>query len=141
MQKVVIDTNIIIAAFITPNGLPARVIDLVVSDEKMAICYNEGILAEYEEVLLREKFKKYNFDPDKIKSFMYNVKQIGIFVDPPKSDIFMPHESDRNFYDTANESGAILITGNAKHYPRKKSFIMSPVEFLQHIYTIILLME
>lgn len=132
MQKIVIDTNIVITAFISPNGLQAKVLDFIVSNEEMLICYNEDILAEYEEVLSREKFKKYNFDPEEKENFISKIIEIGILINPKESSIPLPDESDRIFYDTAKESGAILITFNARHYP-KESFIMTPVKFVQLI--------
>ena len=42
----------------------------------------------------------------------------------------MPDETDRIFYDTAKASGAILITGNLKHFP-SEPFIMKSAEFLE----------
>jgi len=41
----------------------------------------------------------------------------------------MTDETDRVFYDTAKASGAILITGNIRHYPAMP-FIMTPADFL-----------
>jgi len=45
------------------------------------------------------------------------------------SNIPLPDESDRIFYDTAKENGTILITGNTKHYPNE-AFIVTPANFL-----------
>jgi len=47
-----------------------------------------------------------------------------------ESNIPMPDESDRIFYDTAKQSGSILITGNTKHFP-DEPFIMTPAEFMR----------
>ncbi|MCL2311893.1 MAG: putative toxin-antitoxin system toxin component, PIN family [Firmicutes bacterium] len=132
MQKIVIDTNIVISAFISPNGLPAKIIEFIVLNEEMKICYNVDILDEYEEVLSREKFDKYNFDPKEKEKFINKIIEIGILVDPRASDMPIPDESDRIFYDTAKESGAILITNNMKHYPTE-NFIMTPATFIQFI--------
>jgi hypothetical protein len=41
----------------------------------------------------------------------------------------MPDETDRKFYDVASACGALLITGNLKHYP-SEPFIISPAGFL-----------
>jgi hypothetical protein len=41
----------------------------------------------------------------------------------------MADESDRKFFDAAKTCGAVLITGNKKHYP-PEPFILSPAEFL-----------
>jgi len=42
--------------------------------------------------------------------------------------VVMPDESDRTFYDTAKTCGAVLVTGNMRHYP-SESFIMTPAKF------------
>ena len=57
----------------------------------------------------------------------------GTVIEPTTSTMPMPDESDRTFYDTAKASGAILVTGNIKHYP-DESFIMTPADFLQAFY-------
>ena len=56
----------------------------------------------------------------------------GIEIEVAKSDIAFADESDRIFYDTANESGSTLITGNFKHYPASR-FIMVPTAFLNKL--------
>jgi hypothetical protein len=45
------------------------------------------------------------------------------------SNIVMADESDRKFFDAAQSCGAILITGNKKHYP-PAPFVLTPAEFL-----------
>ena len=54
---------------------------------------------------------------------------MGALIEPTISTIPLPDESDRIFYDTAKDSGAILVTGNIKHY-RDESFIMTPADFM-----------
>jgi hypothetical protein len=45
----------------------------------------------------------------------------------------MPDETDRKFYDTAKAAGAMLITGNTKHYP-DEPFILTPAAFIRGYY-------
>ena len=59
-------------------------------------------------VRLDEK-TKHDFD-----AFCDNV---GIKINPVTSTFSILDEDDRIFYDTAQACGAVLITGNAKHYP------------------------
>jgi len=46
----------------------------------------------------------------------------------------MSDESDRVFYDTAKTIGAILVTGNIKHYP-DEPLIMTPAVFMKKLET------
>jgi len=74
------------------------------------------------------------FSPEKQKTLINEIVEIGVVVNPSPSDIPMADESDRIFYDTAKEAGAILITGNTKHYPTEQ-FITTPAEFIKQINT------
>jgi putative PIN family toxin of toxin-antitoxin system len=126
MFKAVLDTNIIISYAISEKGNPARIMTLV-SSGFVKIYYSDNILAEYTEVLSREKF---NFSPEKQKDALKEIEDMGIKIDHVPSVIPLPDESDRIFYDLAKEAGAYLITGNKKHFPDEK-FIVSPAEFLE----------
>ena len=57
MQKVVIDTNIIISAALSQSGNPAKIINLIADSEEMQVYYSADILSEYKEVLSREHLK------------------------------------------------------------------------------------
>ena len=134
MQKIVIDTNVVISAFISSKSISAQIIALIALDEEFVICYNADILAEYQDVLTRTKFEKYNFKAIDISDFIKKVQETGILIEPIVSDISLPDESDRIFYDTAKAAEAILITGNIKHYP-SESFIMTPADYWHKILT------
>jgi len=128
MQKVVLDTNIIISNAISDKGNPAKIMTLV-SDKRLIICYNAEILSEYMEVLSRKRF---NFSPAKQKFPVDKIKELGLLIEPNVSDIELPDESDRIFYDTAKAAGAYLITGNLKHYP-EEPHILLPAKFMEAI--------
>ena len=127
MFRVVLDTNILVAALLYPLGKPAKTLAFCIS-EKAEICYNSQIMWEYEDVLFRPRFK---FDIEEIKNnTLTELKKVGLIIEPTQSTIYMPHESDRIFYDTAKAGEALLITGNQRHYPNEP-FILSPAEFLE----------
>ncbi|MCL1875696.1 MAG: putative toxin-antitoxin system toxin component, PIN family [Synergistaceae bacterium] len=128
MQKVVIDTNVIVSAALSPAGNPAKIVNMIFDGEVQAYFCME-ILVEYEEVLSRPEF---NHKIEKRKTFMHNLMQIGVLSEPVTSGFLLPDESDRVFYDTAKGNGAILITGNIKHYPDEE-FIMTPTEFISFL--------
>lgn len=125
MLRVVIDTNVVVSALMSPNGKPANILNLV-TDLTLQVCYSQKILAEYTEVLNRPRFK---FSYKDRNNFIQGTQQSGLLVNPPVSNILLPDEDDRCFYDVANFSDAILITGNIKHYP-SAHFIVTPSEFL-----------
>ena len=126
-MRVVLDTNVIVSAFLSPEGKPSTILQLVLWGD-MEVCLNAAILAEYEQALHRPKFAETIHQPATIRFFDL-LSEIGsIAVGAPSKNIF-PDESDRKFYDVAKTVGAILVTGNKKHYP-DEPFILSPAQFL-----------
>ena len=126
-MRLVLDTNIVISALINPLGRPSQIVKMILG-RKAELYYNSAILSEYEGVALRPKFVR-SIDPGKIRRFISLIRDIGVSYNPVPSNIKLPNESDRIFYDTARGSGSILISGNTKHYP-KETFIMLPADFL-----------
>ncbi|GAB7140368.1 putative toxin-antitoxin system toxin component, PIN family [Deferribacterales bacterium RsTz2092] len=131
---VVLDTNVIISALLVDVGKPARVLDMVVksyfSDGQIRLCCNEIIIAEYMDVVNRPRLASKMVASGAIVTVDL-LMDISISFLPISSDIQMPDETDRIFYDTAKGCGAILITGNLKHYPNE-SWIMNPSDFLEY---------
>ena len=125
--KIVVDTNVMISAILSPRGNAAKIINIIADNEEIKLFYSAEIMAEYREVLSR---KRLNIDPKKRAAYIEAIKDAGIEVEPAASDISLPDESDRIFYDVALKTGAILITGNKKHYP-DETFIKLPAEFLR----------
>ena len=125
-MNVVVDTNVFVSAHIAPLGNPAKIMELFFS-QQIQIFYCKNIIVEYIDVLARPALK---INPVKMKKFIEILQCTGILIEPSVSTMMLPDESDRVFYDTAKESGAILITGNIKHYP-ENNFIMTPSQFLE----------
>ena len=128
MKRVVIDTNILISAVISPKGNPAQIMSLV-SFKKLLLFYSIDILYEYKKVLT---YKKLEIPIQEQIEIINSIIKLGMLIEPMTSHIPLPDETDRIFYDTAQTSGAYLITGNIKHFP-VKPFIITPARFLDEI--------
>jgi putative PIN family toxin of toxin-antitoxin system len=126
-MRCVLDTNVIISAFITAAGKPARILQMVL-ERKFDLCHNSIILSEYEGVAGRTKFAE-SIDQNQVRRFIDIIKTVGISFMPQASPTPLIDETDRIFYDTAKGSDSILITGNIKHFPHEP-FIMLPSDFL-----------
>jgi putative PIN family toxin of toxin-antitoxin system len=126
MYKVVIDTNVFLSSRLSLLGNPAVVMKLIV-EKDMELYYSPSILDEYKKVLAYERLK---FSTEHQMSAIADMKKIGILIEPSKSDIPMPDESDRVFYDTAKTVNAFLVTGNLKHYPEEPQ-IVTPARFVE----------
>ena len=125
-QRVVLDTNILVSALMTPSGNPASVYRMFISRE-IVLVYSEEIMREYEDVLYRPRLK---ISAEDAYTILKAIQQYGELVAPPPSTEALADEDDRVFYDAARTVGAYLITGNTRHYP-PSSFILTPKEFLE----------
>ena len=123
---VVIDTNILVSALWSRSGVPARAVGLVLSGHLIP-CYDHRIMLEYRQVLQRPKFR---FRPSEINALLDWFKQTGRSVIPAPVDISFVDEADRKFYEVAKYCGAVLITGNLKHFPNDDA-VMSVSDFLE----------
>lgn len=112
-MRLVIDTNIIVSALLSPEGTAFQILSDVL-DGKYEVLISKEIYEEYDEVLRRPKF---NFDKDIIDYLLSWFRRNAIWIEVTKSDIAMPDEKDRIFFDVAKCCKARLLTGNNKHYP------------------------
>jgi len=55
MIRVVIDTNIFISALLQPQGLPAKILMVALTGERVRLCISAEIYSEYEEVVRRPR--------------------------------------------------------------------------------------
>ena len=126
---VVLDTNILVAALLSPFGPPARVLDLVLSGDLRA-AYDDRLLAEYREVLARPKF---SFAPAEVAVVLAYLEADGERVTARPLACDLPDPDDLPFLEVAAQVGAVLITGNTAHYPqasRGAAQVVTPGEFL-----------
>jgi uncharacterized protein len=59
MQKIVIDTNVIVSSLIQ-RGFPNLILSELFIEKKFQLCISDELLAEYYEVLARPKFSKFH---------------------------------------------------------------------------------
>ena len=124
----VLDTNVLVSAFWSRDGKPARIISLV-QNSLITPCFDSRIMEEYRGVLQRKKF---GFEKWEINHFLAQIKSDGLSVVPVPLQLSLIDETDRKFYETAKHCNAWLITGNIRHYPRDP-LVVSPAIFLSKI--------
>jgi putative PIN family toxin of toxin-antitoxin system len=129
MIKAVIDTNVIVSAYITKNleAATSKVWEAVLQC-KLTPIYNDEILSEYSEVLHREKF---GIPEHLIKWALDTIVSNGVRGERILSDEFFPDPKDVVFYEVAlSKEDAYLVTGNIKHFP-KNPIVVTPAEMLE----------
>jgi putative PIN family toxin of toxin-antitoxin system len=98
------------------NGTQARIL-LLASQGKIAMYVSAPVLAEYEEVLRRARFK---LTAHRIDEILYAIRRIAQPVIPRAKLTVSPDESDNRFLECAEAARADhLVTGNTKHFPAR----------------------
>ena len=135
MNRVVLDTNIVISAALRVGGLPEAVFNMAI-DGVIQLCVSEPVLAEYEEVLRRARLA---IPPGKVATALARIREKSFLVtDTVKVDpAACPDDPDDIIFLECAETAAAddLVTGNRKHYPDrwKKTRIVTAREFMEII--------
>lgn len=128
----VLDTNVLVSALLARKSVPAQVLDEAV-DGRIVPLYDDEILAEYEDVLRRDKFP---FQEQEVQAVINAICRRGICVEAEPIGVLLPDPDDVVFYAVVmqkkKEGDAYLVTGNQKHFPREP-FIVTPKEMVEII--------
>ena len=134
MIRAVIDTNVLVSALMTHNpDSPTVRIYYAILNREILVLHSPEIIAEYKDVLYRDKFF---FDHEKVDETINFIKSRGQETIPAEPDTEdFPDPDDKIFYSVAlaaQDEDAVLVTGNAKHFP-PAPFIVTPAEFIARI--------
>lgn len=118
----VLDTNIVVSALLTPGGTSDRVLRAALAGMLVPL-FDQRILMEYEEVLRRENF---SFRPADVRVVLDALEQEGEEVVALPVPVELPDPDDLPFLEVAIAGGALaLVTGNAAHFrPAKGTHTM-----------------
>ncbi len=112
MQKLILDTNVIVSALIS-SSIPSKILYELVLTRKVEICLSEEVLAEYVEVLNRDKFSKFANFKTKAEVVLNRLREIATFYQTDRKIEVLTDTSDNKFLELAAVSSAdYLTTGN-----------------------------
>ena len=129
MVYAVIDTNVLVSAYMTHNleSATSKVVTNLFGG-RIALLYNEEIMTEYQDVLSRPHLHISLPERDELFRF---IRENGILAERTAFDELFADESDRVFYEvTLSEEGSFLVTGNLKHYPIDPR-VVTPAQMVQ----------
>lgn len=120
MQKLILDTNVIVSALIS-NSIPTMILYELILTKSVGTCLSEEIFVEYIEVLEREKFEKFPHFKSKANVVLNKLREISTFYSIGKRVNILTDASDNKFLELAAVSNAdYLITGNTQHFTIKE---------------------
>lgn len=129
-MRIVLDTNALASALLSPNGAPAAVLQLVLAG-RIVLCLDARILIEYREVLRRPKLE---FDTRLVDDLLQFLESQGELVASVPLPLSLPDPDDAMVLEVASAGGANhVVTGNLRHFPigeRRGVSVVSPRDFL-----------
>ena len=129
-MNIVLDTNVLVSALLSPFHAPGRILDLLLTG-KVRLVYDDRILAEDRAVLLRPKF---GFDRRSVEELLDECAKSGLPVAAPPLKLNLPDPTDTAFAEVAAAAEASLVTGNGRHFPAEGCAgitVLSPAAFLE----------
>ena len=130
MRLVVLDTNVIVSAAISPVGPPAKIVADLALRGRVHIVTSPKVAAEYREVVRRAKFHRYELPPLWLE---YLTEESMKLPDTRPWPYSCPDPKDNPFIALAHAAGAWLVTGNLKHFPEAVCNgveVVSPAHYL-----------
>lgn len=130
----VIDTNVIVSALLSKNEDSATVKTIFkIFDKSIIPVFSKKIIAEYVEVLSREKFKN-KFTPKMVHKTIKAIIDNGIEFSGIPTEEKPTDPKDVIFYEVTMDSRqteeTFLVTGNIKDFPIKP-FVVTPSEMME----------
>jgi len=132
MQKVVIDTNVIVSSLIQ-KSFPYKIMYELFIEDKIKLCVSKALMLEYYDVLRRPKFAIYYDFVERAESLLAEIES--------KSTIYVPNvllnlvsdKDDNKILELADVCKAdYIITGNSNDFTLpiyKNTRIMNPKDY------------
>jgi len=127
--RAVLDTNVVVSGAMSPHGTCRQLLNLL-TQYAFEICVDDRILAEYDDVLHRPELR---IEPAEAEVVLELIEGASLLVTSAPLAADLPDPDDIAFLEVAHEVGAVLVTGNPRHFPKracKGVTVLSPREFL-----------
>ncbi len=116
MQRVVIDTNVLVSSLIQ-RGYPNLIINNLFIEQKIELCISEELMAEYYEVLARPKFSKFQDFFKIAESLLVEIENKAIKFVPEITLYLISDDDDNMILELAHTCLAdFVITGNTTDF-------------------------
>jgi putative PIN family toxin of toxin-antitoxin system len=135
MQKLIIDTNVIVSSLIQKNYPYYIMYDLFAND-KVYLCISPSLMEEYYSVLKRPKFSQYKEFIEKAIVVLADIERKAFNYQPNTSIDLISDKDDNKILELADICGAdFIITGNTNHFTfsqYKKTKIVTPGNYWEN---------
>lgn len=134
MDKVVLDSNVVVSAFLVENGVPDQIVKL--SGTSFFICTCDEIIAEADRILRAERIKRrYKYEDRDVEHYLLEFLGSSIKVtELPRVDVVKDDRKDNMVFACALKANAKYIVSGDHHLLGIKTFrnatVLTPREFL-----------
>lgn len=130
----VLDTNVIISALLSPDGPPAEIVKLWEAD-RIEVATSLVLLAELERVLEYPRVREHFEDPSGVTVLLKRFRVVATLVEPgPDLDVIERDPSDNRFLECAVAANASYIISGDDHLLAIGEYrgivILKPADFL-----------
>lgn len=135
MQKIVVDTNVIVSSLIQ-RSYPYKIIYELFVEDRFVLCISEELVSEYYEVLSRPKFAAFPDFFTKAERLLADIETKAKKFTPTTTLDLISDEDDNMILELADECSAdFIITGNTNDFTfsaYKQTKIVSPKEYWEN---------
>ena len=131
MRRAVLDPGVLVSALITPTGAPAKLLEGV-RDGELELAVSPLLLGELEEVLGREKFRRY-VDLDTVRDYVDLLRREALVAPDPEGPppLRSADPDDDYLIALARSQNAVLISGDNHLLDLAgQAPVLSPADFL-----------
>lgn len=132
MQRIILDTNVVVSALIS-NSVPTQILNELILPQKVKLCLSDQVYLEYTDVLGREKFSRFSDFKRKSEVVLNALRGVALFFKPQEEINILSDLGDNKFLELAAVSNAhYLTTGNIRDFTIVKfrnTRIVTPREY------------
>jgi len=135
MQKIILDTNVLVSSLIQ-RSYPYQIVVEILTGNKIELCISDALMLEYYEVLNRRKFSKY---PDfllRAELLLADIERKSISFRPQIKLDIISDAADNRLLELATESNAdFLVSGNTNDFTMQRynnTEIISPKDYYEN---------
>ena len=132
MQKLIIDTNVMVSSLIQ-KSFPYQIVNELFIEDRVMLCVSENLMMEYYEVLRRPKFAVYRDFVTRAELLLADIEAKSIMYVPLISVDLLSDKDDNKILELADACSAdYIITGNTTDFTfsaYKHTQIITPREY------------
>lgn len=136
-MKITLDTNVLVSAFISKHGHPAKILDIILAFPEVKLILSNPIIEEFENVLSREEVReRFGYSKREIKSFAQAVAKVSTMVRTRSHfKVIKEDKKDDIVLNTAYDGKTDYIVSGDHHLLNLKKFkglkIVSPKQMVK----------